>query len=387
MADLIFAEANPEKIINEMAAEYERLYREATGQTIALRPADTARLMIATATFAAEHLEALIDFSAKMNLLQYSRGEYLDALAYGVTDPRKDAVPAYTTVRIHFSTALAAAQTIAKGTRVTAGDGLYWQSEQDITAPAGATYADVRCICMVPGSAGNGYTAGQITTLVDTSNVRYFASLENTDTSSGGADRETDDEFRERIRIAPESSSTAGSEEAYKYHVKSYDANIADVRVVSATPGDVAIYIAMEDGTEPSGTYIAQLAAFISAKTKRPLTDHVAVSLPEKVSYTITASYTIHTDDAARETEIRAAVAAAVDSYAVWQSSRIGRDIDPSELIRRMKNAGASRVSVSSPVYTPLERGDYDAGSSSFDAVQIARLSTKTITYGGLVDG
>lgn len=387
MAELRFAEADPEKIVAEMTAEYERVFAEATGQEITLRPADTARLMIATATFAVAHLEELIDFSAKMNLLQYAKGEYLDALAYGVTDPRKEATPAYTTIKINFSTALTTAQTIRAGTRVTAGDGVYWATASTVTAAAGATSVTVRAICMTPGIAGNGYAAGQITTLVDTSNVKFFASLSNTDTSSGGADAETDDAFRERIRIAPEASSTAGSEESYKYHIKKFDTNIADARIISTTPGSVEAYIAMADGSTPSEEYLYELSDAISGDTVRPLTDQVSILLPTAVSYNVTATYYIATDDAARAAEIKSAVAEALDSYTVWQSSKIGRDIDPSELIRRLKNAGAARVAVTAPTYTALKRGDYDAENKKYTAVQIARLGTKSLTYGGLTDG
>ena len=87
------------------------------------------------------------------------------------------------------------------------------------------------------------------------------------------------------------------------------------------------------------------------------------------------------------ETEIKAAVEKAAENYVVWQSSKIGRDIDPSELIRLMKNAGASRVSVSSPVFTDIKRGEYNESAQAYDKVQIARLTAKTITYGGMSDG
>lgn len=387
MSELFFTEANPEKILADLTAEFEKVYKTATGQSITLRPADTARLMLATVTFAEEHLEVLIDYCAKMNLVQYSEGKYLDALVWGVTEPRKDPVPAYTTVQIRFSTALTAEQTIPKGTRITAGDSIYWAAEKDTVVPVGSLYADIRFVCQTPGAAYNGYPAGTITTLVDTSNIRYFASLTNTDTSSGGADRETDEELRERFRIAPESFSTAGPELAYVYFAKQFDANIADVRVISPTPGTVVNYVATKDGSKPSDAYFDELKKHLSQKTKRPLTDNVMAKSPDDVSYKIDATYYIDAENAARETEIRSAVVEAVEQFVTWQSSKIGRDIDPSELIRLMKNAGASRVTVAFPVYTALQRGEYNAESGVYDKMEIARLSEKTVKYGGLSDG
>lgn len=387
MPEVLFAEADSEKIIAEMSAEYEKVFKEATGESIVLRPADTARLMIATAAFAVTHIEALVDHAAKMNLVQYAEEKYLDALTYGVTDPRKDAVPAYTTVKIYFSTALAAPQTIPKGTRVTAGDGIYWATETDVIAPVSATEATVRCICQTPGAIGNGYTAGAIKTLVDTSKIRFFASLENVDTSSGGADPESDADLRERIRTTPESFSTAGPEGAYIHLLKAYDANIADACTVSPSPGVVANYIVMKDGYVPSEEYLAGAKAHMSQKTKRPMTDNVLVQSPDGIDYEVDATYYIRAEDAALEADIRARVENAVEEYILWQRSRIGRGIDPSELVCRMKNAGASRVSVTAPVYTELTRGEYDEDAQALKPVQIARNVQKTVRFGGVTNG
>lgn len=386
MAELMFAEANPEKVIADMSVAYERKFFEITGQHIALRPADTARLMIATASFAVNHLETLIDHAAKMNLLPYSEGAYLDALADGITDPRKDAVAAFTTVEIHFSAALADTQTIVKGTRVTAGDGIYWATENDVMAYKGAISVSVRCVCQKPGAIGNGYVAGSIKTLVDTSNVRFFASLENTDTSSGGADAESDTDFKERIRTAPETYSVAGPTDAYAHLIKKFDANIADVLPTSPTPGVVKNYIVMKDGYTPSEEYIAEVQEYISGKTRRPMTESVTVALPDPVEYSVDVSYAITAENAAREAELTAKIEKAVDEYVAWQERKIGRDVDPTELIARMKNAGASRVTVAQPKYTAVQRGEYDESTGTYKPVQVAKLKDKIATYWGAVD-
>ncbi|MNP79071.1 hypothetical protein D3C76_1768200 [compost metagenome] len=61
-------------------------------------------------------------------------------------------------------------------------------------------------------------------------------------------------------------------------------------------------------------------------------------------------------------------------SYQLWQRSKLGRDINPSELIARVMAAGALRVNVTAPVYTALT------------ATQVAQQGATTLTYGGLVD-
>ena len=67
-------------------------------------------------------------------------------------------------------------------------------------------------------------------------------------------------------------------------------------------------------------------------------------------------------------------VAAAVDDYILWQKSKIGRDINPSELTRRMVNAGAKRVAITHPAFAAA--GQYE----------VAVCGTRSVTYGGLED-
>ena len=60
---------------------------------------------------------------------------------------------------------------------------------------------------------------GQINTLVDP--IAYISSVSNTTASTGGTDTEDDENYRERIQLAPESFSVAGSEGAYIYWARS----------------------------------------------------------------------------------------------------------------------------------------------------------------------
>lgn len=71
---------------------------------------------------------------------------------------------------------------------------------------------------------------------------------------------------------------------------------------------------------------------------------------------------------------IIAAAPAAVDNYVLWQKSKLGRDINPSELIVRVMAAGAKRVAVTAPVFKVTTD------------TQVAICSTKTVTLGGIED-
>ena len=71
---------------------------------------------------------------------------------------------------------------------------------------------------------------------------------------------------------------------------------------------------------------------------------------------------------------IQQQVAAAVEQYKIWQRA-IGRDINPSQLVRMVMDAGAKRVTVTAPTYTTV------------DATKVSALQGEAvISYGGLED-
>lgn len=77
-----------------------------------------------------------------------------------------------------------------------------------------------------------------------------------------------------------------------------------------------------------------------------------------------------------RIAQVTSAVVQAVEEYRQWQQTKIGRDLNPDELIKRIRNAGAKRVEITSPVFTEVTKS------------QVAQCpaSDVTITYGGVED-
>lgn len=90
--------------------------------------------------------------------------------------------------------------------------------------------------------------------------------------------------------------------------------------------------------------------------------------------YDLDVTYYISKTNAARAVSIQAAVSDAVAGYNIWQTEEIGRDINPSELIRRMVAAGAKRVTVDAPAFVSLPPST------------VARTGSVTVTYGGIED-
>lgn len=201
----------------------------------------------------------------------------------------------------------------------------------------------------------------------------HLIHVTNITETDGGADPESDESLKDRIYIAPSRYSTAGTEEAYVYWVKTYNSTIADVKVSSDNPGEVDIVFLMDDGI-PSREMITGLTKYITDPNIRPLTDKVVVKAPTVVNYSISLTYYINSSDSGSVATIQSEVAKAVDDFVTWQQSKIGRDINSSELIKRVTAAGAKRVEIKSPVFQKI-------GGTS-----IAYCTSKNVTYGGVED-
>ena len=69
---------------------------------------------------------------------------------------------------------------------------------------------------------------------------------------------------------------------------------------------------------------------------------------PDEVEYAITVKYWIAESDQRSVSEIQSRIAAAVADFQTWQR-KLGRDINPTELIARLREAGAKAGNADSP--------------------------------------
>ena len=63
----------------------------------------------------------------------------------------------------------------------------------------------------------------------------------------------------------------------------------------------------------------------------------------------------MYESDKYRETEIKKAVEESVKDYIAWQRSKLGRDINQNELVRRCLIIGAKRVVVRNPDFVIVQ--------------------------------
>lgn len=367
LPDIDFFDVTVNDMVEAMVKDYEAAHLEQTGEGITLVPGDPIRIWIQAQAMRLFQLAEYGNYIGQQNFIRYASGAYLENKVAFLGLERLPAIKAKTTIRFYLQEPRQQVVTIPLGTMVSTTDNVNFVTTQVVTIPIGQSEITVAAEALEAGSHGNGYLPGQIKVLV--SSVPYVQ-VTNTVASYGGADEEADDDLKERFTLAPESFSTAGPKEAYEYFAKSYSVLIEDVRANSLNPGEVTLIVLLENGEVPDPSFLNGLSEYVSDKKRRPLTDKVTVSGPTTTTYDVTVTY--YLPDGADEVKAKLAVEMAVSDYILWQRSKIGRSRNPSELIRRMLEAGAIRVEMTSPSYAPTED----------TMIQVA--GTVSITYGGI---
>ena len=361
-----------EDLQSQMLSDFMEKYQEVTGKKIQLSKSDPNRIiMLSCAQIIYQGLQN-VDKAGKMNFLKYAYDDYLENMGALKKVTRNPAKFAQVPVKFTLSGKREAATSIPQGTRVTAAYEVYFATIEYAEIPAGETEITVMTECTEAGTIGNDFAAGELTTLVDP--IGFISKVSNTEKITGWTEVESDQNMAERIYLAPSSYSTAGPDDAYEYWVKDSNPNIGDVKIISPTPGVVDIRFVMTDGTVPDDTTIAATTAAVTQRGKRPLTDHVQVKKPEIEEYSIDVTYYINTSDSNAATAIQAQVESAVEKYKLWQASKVGRDINPDELVANINDAGAKRAVVRAPVFRVI-------GETAK-----AQCTGVNVIYGGLED-
>lgn len=224
-----------EGLQSQMLDDFVSKYAEITGKKIQLSKADPNRIILLGCAQVIYQGLQNIDKAGKMNFLKYAYGGYLENMGVMKRVTRNQAGFAKVPVRFMLSGPRESATSIPAGTRVTSAYEVYFATVQYAEIPPGETETVVLAECTEAGAAGNGFAAGELTTLVDP--IGFVAKVENTEKSAGGTETESDQSLAERIYLSPSSFSTAGPDDAYEYWVKESNTGIGDVKVTSPSPG------------------------------------------------------------------------------------------------------------------------------------------------------
>lgn len=372
MADFDYVETDSAKLYTEIIGALMDFCNEP------LYPGDERRVFAEGLVMVLTGVYSLFNDKAKQRTLQAARGNVLDAIGdrYGVN--RAEPEKASATFRFTVSAVQPQNIVIPAGTRITTDGSVYFATQEAAVLPAGGTEIDLLGVCTEGGTSYNGFAVGTIGTLVDL--IPFIASAANITISADGNDGEPytedgDNRYRERIRLAPATQSTAGPESAYRYFVLSADADIADVAIECPEdqPNTVNIYPLMAGGELPDEATLAKVLAVL-ADDVRPMTDLVQAFAPSVVEYEVELKYYCTKDNEASTIQTIEGAGGAIDQYNAWQTAALGRSINPDQLRRFLlapsTGTGALRVDVVKPVFTELTKA------------QVAQLSgTPVVSY------
>lgn len=334
----VFVRRDPAEIMAESKAQLEQILGRQ------LQPAQVEQLMLQFIVYREVLLLERFNAGMRQLLYQFSTAPVLDYVAALVAVERLPASHAGCTVRFSL-VAGHGGVLIPEGTRVATADGkTIFETTQDVAVPAGTTHADIMVMAQAEGKSGNGYAAGTVNKILDP--LAYVSTVENIDITGGGSDVETDEQLRERVRLAPSQFSTAGSRGSYEYHAKSANASITDVSVSSPTPGTVLIVPLTETGETPQQV-INDVYNACSAEKVRPLTDTLIVAAPDRKDYRIVVDVVLfdNSDATAAQTDILTALTA----FVAGKRQKLGLDIVRSQVSKIAKIESAYDVNVVEP--------------------------------------
>ena len=371
--DIEFVETDTETIENSLIALWELMYEKMTGKKKKVYPASPERLYIAYTAAIIVQQRIIINETAKKNVPRYANGKYLDSLGELFKDTfRLPEARATAIFRFHISEPQPQSVIVPQGTRINFDGEIVFATTEELEIKAGEEYGDILGECLTPGIVGNNIAAGQIKEIMDT--YDFYWKVENITRTAGGADKESDQSYYERLRESMEGFSTAGPVGGYIYHVKSVSTAIADVTATSPEPGLVDIRVLLNGGEMPTEATMQEIQDALNASTVRPLTDRVIVSKPEEVPFSVAVTIYLPRYSQTSSTIIERDARSAVAAYIKWQTEKMGRDINPSRLHNFLMEAGLKRAEIRKPDFTVVPE------------TSVARLTGETVLNGGTED-
>lgn len=362
-----------ETIAQEMIEDYQDKYEELTGNEITLYPANSERLKMQIVAGELYQTYEFISYLFSQNFIQYMERNVLEnwgaTLGYAQTNIKA----ATCILQFKVNEVLDFDVEIPAGIRATAGDDVYFATNESCVLKAGESSVEVSATCTEEGTVGNDYVVSQINVLADP--VLNISSVENCTTSQGGQDEYDDETLRENIFLFPSTYSTAGPNTAYEYFVKSYSTEIISVNVVqNNVTAEVDIYIMLADGKVPDEQYCKAVVDYLVGLECTPADDKIYVKAPEIVRYKISGKYYIAKSSRENEALIKESVLEAANYFVSECYSNIGNDIIPDKLIELTRIAGAKRLELTAPNFTQIAD------------TQIAICDGIELSYGGLED-
>jgi len=343
-----------ERDVNKITQEWIALYEQKSGKT--LQPAQIERILIDVGVYRENLLRIGIQEAAKQNLVNFATYPMLDYLGELVGVYRIPAKCAKTRFKFKLDEVLTFDYTISSVIEIESKDGkVIFKTQKAIIIPRNQLFIETEGEASTAGIVGNGYFHGEINNLITP--ISYVSEISNTSESFGGAEEETDEQLRQRIKEAPEQFSNAGSRGAYRFHTMSAHQAIIDVAVINNLPGVVEIYPLTNSGN-PSQEIINTVQNYLSDDKVRPLTDLVLVKTPEQIDFQIIANLTLY--NFADIESIQSLYLEKMEAYKQDLKSKLGRDIVPTQIIALLNSIfGVYKVELISPFLQELNSSQW----------------------------
>jgi len=166
--------------------------------------------------------------------------------------------------------------------------------------------------------------------------------------------KETDEAYRERLQLKPESWSTAGPTEAYEFHARSASGLVKDAKADSPVNGTTRVTVLSHEGQGvPSQNVLDAVTTALNAEKVRPLSEEVLVQAAEILTYAIVADLTVLPGSIGQVALEQAQ--AALDQYAI-DSHGLGISIILTDIIARAKKPGVYDVALNLPANIVLTK-------------------------------
>ena len=236
-------------------------------------------------------------------LIDTATGDDLDAAVKEVGVTRKEAQYAKGSV-----TFTGTANTVISAGALVASEAAQFYTREDCTIGSSGP-VDVHVVCTTPGEIGN-VAVGAINRLPVT--LSGVTSVTNAGATSGGTERETDDELRERTYLKIRSPGTSGNQHDYVNWALSVD-GVGGAKCIPLWngAGTVKVVITNASGETAPASLVTATKTYI--ETVRPVGASVTVvsatakTINVKAKITFKSGYTI--------TNVKAAIVAAITDY------------------------------------------------------------------------
>lgn len=155
---------------------------------------------------------------------------------------------------------------------------------------------------------------------------------------------EEDESYRERMQLAYNKLTTAGSAGSYRYHAKTASGSVKDVSAIAGGSGVVLITILSNVGDGSADQKLIDLVqAYLNPEDIRPLSDTPQVKSAEILTYTINASLTLY-PGAASDT-VLSEVNASISKFCS-DKHKLGYDIKLSAVHAALNLPGVQNVTL-----------------------------------------